>query len=147
MEFIDSNKPEEILLTILSDLKNEKPASIIKQILTNLEFKVENNSKIRKYIAQLQVLSQLRNLDSEVKKIANNMSLFPDIRKNAAVAPIIQAIEKEKSVVEKQFSELKRDFVYQMLTVTNDSVDEIAIKTKTTVDFVLKIQKETNLSK
>lgn len=185
--FIESDNPEEIIIAVLSDLKDKVPKEIIKEILMKLETKVQTKASLNKYVVQLQVLSQLRNLDMEVKQIANNMSIFPDIRKNAAVAPIIQAIEEEKravmekikvikeknkaivqknkaieeknkaivekkravveknSALEKEMKAFKRKTVKTLLEIGTFSTEEIARKTETSIDTVLKIKKETGL--
>ena len=162
-DFISSSNPEEIILAILTDLEKEPSYLIIKEIIEKLESTVQSKAKLKKYISQLQVLSQLRNLDTKVMKIASNMSLFPDIRKNAAVAPIIQAIEEEKkemrqkintieqeksiieqekSIIEQEKSKLQYALVKHLLENKEISLLEISEIANTSISYVEKVQSE-----
>jgi len=66
-DFIDSTNPREIILAIIADLENKPPHLIIKEIIKKLENTVQSKAKLKKYVAQLQVLSQLRNLGTVYK--------------------------------------------------------------------------------
>lgn len=90
-EVLSSQVPEEILLTILSDMKGNDPEAVIVKVIERLQELSENKNTLRRYIAQLQVFSQLRNLDISTRKILNRMPITLDITKNAFYKDAIDA--------------------------------------------------------
>jgi hypothetical protein len=64
--FLQSNKPEEIILAILGDFKNEPSSKVIVEILTQLKTITTATSSSGKYVIQLEVLSKLRSLQSPI---------------------------------------------------------------------------------
>lgn len=78
-QFINSDKPEELILTILADFQAEKPREIISQILLKLHQIAPNHLQLGKFIRQLEILSQLRNFNSIVSEEAETMAHGFDI--------------------------------------------------------------------
>lgn len=70
-KFINSAKPESIILAILCDYKASNPRAVIAKILENLlNAKTEN---LPKYVFQLKILSALRNLEEITGEEIQNM--------------------------------------------------------------------------
>gem|GEM_PF-1153334 len=109
--FIQSGIPGMVILGILSDMSELGTTETIKALVTQLKRTTSSNSKFNKFISQLLMLSQIRNLDSNLSQTLDSMTLNIDIRKNAMVAPILQEYEKkledQKSELEDQKSELE----------------------------------------
>ncbi|WP_435353492.1 hypothetical protein [Emticicia sp. SJ17W-69] len=59
--FLKSNKPEEIILGILADFKEDEPENAIKQIIHRIEETAEGGFSLKRYFNQLRILAQLRN--------------------------------------------------------------------------------------
>uniref|UniRef100_UPI0014871409 hypothetical protein n=1 Tax=Larkinella sp. C7 TaxID=2576607 RepID=UPI0014871409 len=78
-QFINSEKPEELILTILADFQQEKPREMISQILLNLHQVAPDHLQLGKFIRQLEILSQLRNFNSIVSEEAETMAHGFDI--------------------------------------------------------------------
>jgi hypothetical protein len=80
--FTQSEEPEEIILAILADFKKEDKSKVVQSILTCLKNKVKNKKKLQKLIFQLEILSNLRSLQTEITKQIANMSIDYDVTKD-----------------------------------------------------------------
>ena len=60
-----SDVPEEIILAVLSNFRNKKPAEVLRGILEKLKAVSGEEITLRKYLRQLAVLARLRNLTQE----------------------------------------------------------------------------------
>ena len=61
--FLNSDKPEEIILGILANFKGENPENALKQILVRVKETTKGDFSLNRYFNQLRVLAQLRNLE------------------------------------------------------------------------------------
>jgi hypothetical protein len=75
-KFIDSDKPEEVILAILADFENEKSEKIIEAIFNRIEATTKQNLEREKVVKQLEILSTLRKLQSQ---IVNQLQCMPFI--------------------------------------------------------------------
>jgi hypothetical protein len=81
-ELLDSNLPESVMLAILGDFQNENPEQVISTILNRLHTVVKDDTFLQKCFFRLEILSELRNLESETVKQIRNMPITGiDIRK------------------------------------------------------------------
>ena len=129
--FINSDEPEEIILAILADFKNKDKKLVIQQILNNLNEKTKNtkkSTKLNKYIFQLEILGNLRSLQSEITYQINNMTLDYDVR---------QDLRYLQGVEEATVKTVKKLLSKGILTPI-----EIAEFVEMPLDFVLNIQNE-----
>jgi hypothetical protein len=81
-DFINSDKPEEVILAILANFQNKKPEKVIESILKRIIDITEPNLEQLKYVRQLEVLSLLRDLEEETLIQTKNMALIFDIEKD-----------------------------------------------------------------
>jgi hypothetical protein len=83
-KFLESSKPEEIMLGILGDFHGITPAKAVKQILDKIYKIAPLPLQFGKYARQLEVLSNLRNFQSLIIKYLETMpivyNLETDIR-------------------------------------------------------------------
>ncbi len=82
-KLIDSDKPEEVILSILCDREKMESRELIRIIIKNLK-SITNSTTLRKYVFQLRMLSQLRNEETIVKEEEIKMidTIPIDIRKD-----------------------------------------------------------------
>ncbi|KJR40922.1 Transposase (putative), YhgA-like protein [Candidatus Magnetoovum chiemensis] len=80
--FMKSDKPEEIIISILCDYKDKDVKIFIGDILKEIKNRVKEELKRSKYIKQLEILSQLRDLQDGVVKEVENMAFVFDIEKD-----------------------------------------------------------------
>jgi hypothetical protein len=78
--FLNSTKPEEVILSILGNFGRKKPEQLIREIILQLLQLIPNKERLQKYLKQLEILSNLRNLQRETIKQINNMALTYDIK-------------------------------------------------------------------
>ena len=83
-ELIKSEIPQELLFAILCDFQEKEPQNIVRNMLQKLRDLSPDEATYRKYVTQLNVLSQLRKLDKEVYKQALTMPIEIDITQNYA---------------------------------------------------------------
>lgn len=82
IEFLYSDIPEEVLLSILSNPEDQQPEELIELILRQL-IKLKGDSlATRKFLKQLEVLSLLRNLQEATIKQIDMINLSYDITKD-----------------------------------------------------------------
>ena len=77
--FLSSNRPEEIILSILCNFMDKDPSKVVNEILIKLKKLSHEGIRIEKYVQQLEVLSKLRNLQETTSNQANNMALTYDL--------------------------------------------------------------------
>jgi len=138
--FISSKIAEEIILAILCNYENVDASEIIRQILKNIIKFAPDKNKIAKYIKQLRILAQLRNLRNIIEKEESKMSLASftiDVKKD----PYYK--KGAKAAIEKKETEL----VMRCYSKFNFSVDKIADLLDVKKDLVSKILKEKGLLK
>jgi len=151
-EFLASQIPEEIIFAILADFKGEQPEQVIRSIIEKVKRVSPDPAALKKYIAQLQMLSQLRKLDDETIKITDNMPVIIDITQNAAYKRALkQDLEKAHIEFEQtriKFEQTRTEFenktksaVINMLK-RGMSVSDITEIMDVDIDYVIKIKNE-----
>ncbi len=97
--FLESENPEEIIMSILCDFENKGARMVIREILGKLKKRIKEETVFSKYIRQLEVLSQLRNLQKTILEEESEMAIIynleEDIRfKQGKVEEKLQIIKK-----------------------------------------------------
>jgi len=120
--FLNSNKPEEIILGILANFKGENPENALKQIISRVKETTQGDFSLKRYFNQLRVLAQLRNLELNLK---NAMDSIAEYIKEERDVLYLRGQEKEKA-----------KFVTYLIREGNKTFEQIADIAETTVDFV-----------
>ncbi len=128
-----SDIPEEIILAILSDYAGESPVKVISKIIERLQKVSKDEIKVRKYVRQLTILSRLRKLEVQTKKIINEMPITYDIKKDG--------LYKEGRIKGKQ--EAIKEMIIEMLKDPSISLEKIAKFARVSLAYVKQIKKET----
>ena len=63
--FLNSDKPEEVILGILANFAGENPENALRQILVRVKETTTGDFSLNRYFNQLRVLAQLRNLEPQ----------------------------------------------------------------------------------
>ena len=127
--FLLSGQPEEVVLGILADFKEESTDKAIKQIIQRIEETSKGDFSLRRHLNQLRVLARLRNLEQNLKEIV--------------VDSIAKFFSKEKDVyylVGKETEQVK--FVTNLLTQTDFSDQRIAQVADVSIAFVNKVKQK-----
>ncbi len=95
---IASQIPAEIILAILGNFGNKKPEIIIRAIAQRLKAVSKSDAELKKYVAQLNVLSRLRNLqDLITQTISKNMPITFDIENDSLVKEGISRVNRRNA--------------------------------------------------
>ncbi len=130
LTFLNSEKPEEIILTILGNFQNQKPENIVKSIVKKVESSEPQSIERQKIFQQLLVLGRLRKLDIKIQEIMDSISQYIKIEED----------ELYLQGKETQALKDKQEFVNSLLTNTDFSVEKIAFIVGVSVEFVLGIK-------
>ena len=129
--FLNSENPEEIILAILGDFHGENKVEVVEKILKTLKSKTKNKNKLRKFIFQLEILANLRNLQPEILNNISNMSINYDITTDLRYLQGIEQGEKKLKIM-----------VRNLLNKGTLSIQEIADAAEVDIDFVISIQQD-----
>ena len=99
-ELLNSNLPESVMLAILGNFQQEEPQLVISTILNRLRTVVRDDTFLQKCFFRLEILSELRNLESETIKQIRNMPITGiDIRKTYFYKEV-QRLNREEDIKE-----------------------------------------------
>ena len=131
--FINSDKPEELLLAILSNFKNTEPVEVIKRLLEKLQRISGNENRYGKYANQLQTLSRIRNLDKQTFNQLENMPfIYP------------HEILMRDPLYKRGVDETKKDDVEGLIKLNILTPEQIASALNVPINVVMTIIEETN---
>ena len=126
--FLNSDKPEEIILGILANFKGENPENALKQILVRVKETTKGDFSLNRYFNQLRVLAQLRNLELNLKN---------------AMDSIAEYIKEERDVLFlRGLDKGKESFVKYLLNEGNKTFEQIADIAGVAVDFVKLVHRQ-----
>ncbi len=136
--FVNSDTPEEIILAILCNFKKENKTTVIRKIISCLERKTKNKRKLEKCIFQLEILSNLRNLQAEIITEINAMSIGYDVKKD------LRYLQGEEQGIEQGELLRAKKIVIKLLGKGTYSLQEIADIAEVDIDFVILIMNGLN---
>jgi hypothetical protein len=120
--FLNSDKPEEIILGILANFQGETPENALKQILVRVKETTKGDFSLNRYFNQLRVLAQLRNLELNLKN---------------AMDSIAEYIKEERDVL---YLRGQEKIIESLLTKLNYSLEQIADIAGVSLDFVKSVK-------
>ena len=128
--FLNSSIPEEVLLTVLGDFRQDKADDVLAAIVTKLGELVPRSLRLKRYIKQLEILSNLRNLQQLTITISEKMALVYDLETDVRSK---QGIERG---IKRGSDEEKESFIKNLLHNGLLSYDQIAEVAEVTVEHV-----------
>ena len=141
---LNSEIPEEIILSILTDYEKADAEKVIEEIICKLQKASKSESELRKSIKQLIVLSRLRKLEVKTKQKINDMPITYDIKTDGLYNEgIREGIQKgreegrEEGIEKNRFQIISKALSQRVLTI--EQIAEIA---GVSIDYVLSIQSE-----
>jgi len=139
--FLDSDKPEELLLAILANFENLSPEIIIEKILFRAQLITNETFSLDKFVSQFEEISKLRKLENTFKTIIDKV--MPLQIKMEETYIFKKGEEKgEKRGEKRGIKNTKIEAIAKLLKIGKLSIEEIAISFDVSVNFVKKIQKE-----
>ena len=132
--FLESDIPEEVLLSVLGDFEGVSPDVIMEKALFKLKKLSKRHDKFKKYAFQLHVFAGLRNLQRIYQQKIRAMPLVFNLD-----------IEKDPIFIDgrEQGIDIKsKIMVENCLLLRELSVERIAKLAAVSIDFVIKIQEQ-----
>ena len=119
----EATQPEEVVLAILSNFKKSEIDTIMPEILRKLISLTNNKRKLRRYVRQLEILSNLRDIQALTIKHTEAMSITYNIETDARYQ---QGIEKG---IEKGKETEKEEMIAALLRsglLTDEQITQVA---------------------
>jgi predicted transposase YdaD len=138
-----SDIPEEIILAILCDFKEEEIQVVLHKIITRLQALSKDDITLQKYIRQILLLSRLRNLTTLTTQTLKDMAIVYDIEKDPLYKEGVLKGELRGELRGEQKGELRKTIqgVKKALEKKRFTLEEIADVFEVKLDFILKVQK------
>jgi hypothetical protein len=130
--FLNSDKPEEIILGILANFQGENPENALRQILVRVKETAKGDFSLNRYFNQLRILAQLRNLELNLK---NAMDSIAEYIKEERDVLYLRGLDKGEAKAEERI-------VRNLLSKMSLTFEQIADIAGTTVDFVKSVNKQ-----
>jgi hypothetical protein len=122
--FTESDKPEEILLALLGDFGNDSPEIVVKTIIERLAKNSPQNLMFDKYLQQLRILANLRNLQTLTQELMESITKY---------------FKEENDFL---YLKGKQDIIINLLKETDFSLEVIASLASVEIDFVKQIKEK-----
>lgn len=136
--FLNTDKPEEMVLAILGNLGKESPQKAIQHILTTIKANETSQLALGRFFRQVEVLSKLRNIQHQVIKQIEAMAIVYDLETD------IRYLQGKKKGAEEEAArgrqEAKREDVMGVLRLGVLTNEQIAQALNVSIDFVLNVQ-------
>jgi hypothetical protein len=126
--FLNSDKPEEIILGILANFKGDSPENALKQILVRIKETTKEDFSLNRYFNQLRVLAQLRNLELNLKNAMDSIAEYINEERDVLY---LRGIDKGEEKI-----------IASLLTKLNYSLDQIADMAGVSVDYVKSVKEK-----
>lgn len=136
--FLNSARPEEVVLGVLADFKGDSIQKALAQIVQRIEETTDGDLALMRYFKQLRVLAQLRNLGNNLKDIAmDSIAKFVSVEKDAAY---LVGLDKGELKAEERF-------IRNLLAKMSLTVEQIADIVGVPVEFVQGIEAKLSSNK
>jgi predicted transposase/invertase (TIGR01784 family) len=144
--WLQSNIPEEILLTVLGNFQDDDALVVLKQIISKLVKLIDHPITLKKYVRQLMILARLRSLTVETEQTLESMGLTYDIEKDAFYKRGVVKGKKEgkQEGIKEGIQEEKTYMVVGLLKSGKMTLQEIATLARISVAEVQKIADQVN---
>ena len=130
--FLKSNVPEEMILAILGDYRNDNAFKIVYDVVKRIEQLEPQTLEKQKIFQQLLVLGRLRKLELNIQKVMDSISQYIKIEEDVLYLKGVESTSENKN----------RQFVISLLNGTDFSTEKIANLASLSIDFVEKMKAE-----
>ncbi|GAB4018182.1 RpnC/YadD family protein [Spirosoma koreense] len=148
--FLRSETPEEILLSVLADFQPQESPVVLKQLLDRLDETAPGPLVFQKYIAQLRVLVQLRNIQPLFEIAMDNLTKYvneqndPFYVKGRNLGFLLGTEKGIQEGLQKGESKAQLQVIKNLLAETDFSSEKIAHLTGATAALVEQVRQESD---
>ncbi len=93
-KFLDSAHIEVAIFALLADLQQEKPETVVREIVEKLRAEIKSQDQLANFLVDLEILAQLRNFEQIVQEIRKTMMPFDLTKVSVFQEGIEQGIEQ-----------------------------------------------------
>ena len=143
--FLKSDQPEEIILAILANFRQENTGDALVQIVERIRETTESEFALRRYHQQLRILAQLRNLQQDLKEITmDSLGKFISIEKDPYYQMGVEKGEAKGVAKGEARGEAKTEerIVRNLIIKMGLTTEQVADVAGVTVEFVEKVKAE-----
>ena len=126
--FLRSDRPEEVVLSVLADFEGTSKEAALQQIVQRIEETTDSDFALRRYIKQLRVLAQLRKLEVKLKTVMDSIAPFISEEKDALY---LRGLDKGEEKI-----------IANLLQKLDYSIEQIADIAGVSVDLVKRVKKQ-----
>ena len=123
-----ATQPEEAVLAILSSFKKSEVDTVIPKILRRLQQLAGDERKLRRYVRQIEVLANLRDLQPQVIQYTETMALTynikTDVRYQQGREEVIRALLKSGLLSSQQIAEATNSTLKQIQRIKKEMLGE-----------------------
>jgi hypothetical protein len=120
--FLQSDKPEEVVFSVLANFRQEHSEQVLRQIVQRLAETTDGELALKKYFQQLRILAQLRSLESNLKNVMDSLANYISEERD-----VLYMRGREKAATR---------FITYLLKETDYSNEKIALLAEMPVEFV-----------
>ncbi len=132
-EFIKTDKPDELVLTILSDFEDKSKEEIAKMIFSRAKELINETNQMGKFVNQIEVLSKLRNLEGFIQEFTQNIMALD--------------LKLEDTFTFKQGEKKNRDkMILSLYRNTKLGIQKIALAADVSEQYVIDLLKAENIT-
>jgi predicted transposase/invertase (TIGR01784 family) len=132
--FLKSDIPEEVILSILCNFKHTSPQKVISRVLEKLQELLKGQNRFGKYLKQLEVLAKLRDLQAETIKQTSIMPIVYDLETD------IRFLQGSSRGEARGIERTKIETIKELLLLNILSIQQIAQTMKVSVEKVEEIK-------
>jgi len=136
---INSEVPEELILSILTDFPKAEAGKVIDKILFRLQQLTHDEATLKRYLQQLMVLSRLRKLDTDTERRVENMPITYDVETDYLYNKGI------KKGIERGIEQTNEKAVLFALRASSVSDQEISEQLEVSLEFIQQVRQKHNL--
>lgn len=126
--FLQSERPEEVVLAVLADFHGDNAVDVLTQIVRRISETTGSDLSLKRHINQLRILTQLRNLDISLTTVMDSIASF---------------FKEEKDFLYIRGQEhTEAKIISNLLTNTDFSAEKIADLAGVPVEFVRTVQRK-----
>lgn len=134
--FLYSERPEEIILSILADFKGVNSQHALRRILHRIEETSDTTFTLQRHFNQLRILAQLRNLGIQLKEAMDSIAQYINEEKDALY---LRGLDKGKAKGEEKAN---IRFIKSLLTKMSLTAEQVADIVGVSVEFVKQVEQK-----
>jgi DNA-binding MarR family transcriptional regulator len=142
--FLESDKPEELLLSILGNLEKDSAAKVLEKIFTKAKDVVNETFSMEKFVTQLEAFAKLRNYIEPFKLISKKIMLIEIDPKDTFLYKMGKE-SGEKAGEKRGVKKKQDDMILSLLKKGKFTLKDIAEAAGVSLSYVSRLKKKAGI--